>query len=345
MKNTSKKIIVSVLTLVLTIIALGTTTFAWFSLSTVSKVSNITGTVTAGDGLEIRMVLYGDDDGSGQLEVLAATPWKANLSEEDVSTFINSIYGGKTLSAVTTPNGRAFTSMGQANLNGNQVIQLGVGALANEDFIEFEVEFRSQAEGKVLLTEVIFNYEGKDVWMDIDGASYLQTPTVTDRNRVVTNAAYGARILFDWNEDVSEVVAFQYSDNTNNIRINGDGYVDGNTTMGQTPVENGQWSFLTVSKGLEIYNADDEVIEETDFPSITLVRAYGNSSVKTGEDEADPYRVEVTLEENLSGAGTMNAFKGSTVVRIWIEGWDADTYDSIYNSVLDISLTFEKDDE
>ena len=53
MKKTTKRMIISVLTLVLTVAALGTTTFAWFSLSTTSQISNISGQVTGGEGLEI----------------------------------------------------------------------------------------------------------------------------------------------------------------------------------------------------------------------------------------------------------------------------------------------------
>lgn len=58
MKNYSKKIITSVLTLVIMVVALGTGVFAWFTMNTKTEATNLTGSAEAGDG-----GFYISDDG------------------------------------------------------------------------------------------------------------------------------------------------------------------------------------------------------------------------------------------------------------------------------------------
>src|SRR5690554_1319203 len=60
MKNLSKKAILSILSLVLTFVALGATTFAWFSLGTTAVVNPFEVQVKGSEGLEI--TLEGDDN-------------------------------------------------------------------------------------------------------------------------------------------------------------------------------------------------------------------------------------------------------------------------------------------
>ena len=55
MKKLSRKLLISIFTLVITVLAVGASTFAWFALSTTSQVSNIGGKVTGGEGIEVRL--------------------------------------------------------------------------------------------------------------------------------------------------------------------------------------------------------------------------------------------------------------------------------------------------
>ena len=55
MKKVTKRIILSIVSLAFIAVALGTTTFAWFTLSNVATVSDIEGTVQAGEGIEITL--------------------------------------------------------------------------------------------------------------------------------------------------------------------------------------------------------------------------------------------------------------------------------------------------
>ncbi len=323
MKKLSKKIIVSVLTLVLTVVALGTTTFAWFSLSTVANISNITGEVTAGEGIEVR--LYGEYGASG----VYATDWKANLSETDVKDFIDTIFANQELTAVTTADGVAYKQMaatagGLLHLNGN--------AEANVDYLKFEVQFRSQniVDVGLLSLEFVIDENNPKVFSP-DGAAYVQVDGESAGNLPVeTHAAYAARVSFGQTESGTYVVrSFQLP---GDIDVNSAGdAVEGNTFMtGSTPIAAGQWEYLTVSKGLQIFaNATASDPIESPFTGITFLKA----------DENDD---STALEALVIPVATDNSgmFEGSVDVRIWIEGWDADAYDAIYATVLNVSLTF-----
>ena len=53
MSKLSRKLVLSVLTLVLSVVALGTTTFAWFALGQSATIDQFQLQATAGEGLEI----------------------------------------------------------------------------------------------------------------------------------------------------------------------------------------------------------------------------------------------------------------------------------------------------
>src|SRR5690554_4150296 len=114
MKNSTKRIIMSVLTLVLTVVALGTTTFAWFSIGNIATVTGISGNVQAGDGLEVRLhnsinIAEGKTNyDSGFLN---------HLTDAEFLAYLDSI-GGYDVDnpfefvAVTTANGTSFNELG-----------------------------------------------------------------------------------------------------------------------------------------------------------------------------------------------------------------------------------------
>ena len=59
MKNLTKKLFLSMLTVAFAVVALGTTTFAWFTLSTEAKVEVFDAQVSAGSGFEIAVTAKG----------------------------------------------------------------------------------------------------------------------------------------------------------------------------------------------------------------------------------------------------------------------------------------------
>lgn len=314
MKNFNKKILMSVLTLVLTVIALGTTTFAWFSLSTVSKINHIEGTVTGGDGLELRLV------GTNAEGESVETDWKANLSKGDVEAFIDNLFGGQKFDAVTTTNPTGtFTKMG-TNDDGDMV--LGTATTANVDYMEFTIDFRSQAPGNVVLSNI--ELDGTAFDYPITGGEYLQYQGQTADGKLLvhTNPAYAARVSFDG------VVIEHNEEDFDGVTVSG------NHAGQTTGVVHGQYSFLTKSKGIILRDGAVEIEDPTAF-DIASTTMHDEISETDGAGDTT-YVVETAL----AGSGTL--YEGSLVVRIWIEGWDADAYDSIFRGTLVVSMEFMK---
>src|SRR5690554_2619974 len=113
MTKISKKAILSVLSLVLTFVALGATTFAWFSLGTTATVSPFDLEVKGSEGLEIQ--LSGDNS------------WYSTINKDLIKGHITNLItsantgaeldellddGRFIMNAVTTEDGKDFFTYG-----------------------------------------------------------------------------------------------------------------------------------------------------------------------------------------------------------------------------------------
>ncbi len=319
MKKTTKRMIISVLTLVLTVAALGTTTFAWFSLSTTSNVSNIEGTVTGGEGLEVRIV--------GPMKT---TNWMANIDVKGQQVF-DELFR---FDAVTTNDATnwTFTKMAQDETG---YILLNQPAVANSDYLEFEIQLRSQLGGTVQLTGLTF--DGSLVDFVNDGEDYYQyDESVATNYTVRTKVAYSARISFT--EELGSGTTggnwvYQYGDADGALRPVEDGgvyTVQGNYVMGEQGVAVGQWSYLTDSRGLTISQS----------PGVSYTPE--NANILAADTDIRDGSTPKTVVNLVPGVGGENYYGAKLKVRIWVEGWDADAYDSIYKAVLNINLIFQK---
>lgn len=302
MKKSSKRIIVSVLTLVLTVVALTTTTFAWFSLSSVSSVNGITGEIMAGDGLEVALTNINTSALPGDFQ--------NNLNESHFTKFMTNNASDFKFGAVTTKDNKKFTKLGMKD----EKLMLGLEADGNKDFLEFKLTFRSEQAGTVKLTNYSFPESGTRTFEP--EKEFQQTRGIgPSKNAVVTNASYGARLSFKTG-DTSK--AYQLGEEGNN------------NTANNTGISEGQWSFLD-SKSVYIYDTNEaEVVEQVTNPGL-----YKMFTAETTIAENDQI-VELVKPEGATH------YVGKTIVRIWIEGWDADTYDSIFDLSLKVAMTFKK---
>ena len=336
MKKTTKRMIISVLTLVLTVAALGTTTFAWFSLSTTSQISNISGQVTGGEGLEVRLVRDGG----------TSSGWMANIDADTLANFYPENFR---FEAVTTadPEASEFFMMQQSE---EGFISLNGPTSKNMHYLEFDIQLRSQTPGIVRLTGLEFpDATNPQVTFPIDGNAYEQYNNLGANTgyTVLTRAKNGARVSIsqlDENRDQVEGNTQVYQNGDSVTPTNEDGslrYNDpniiGNHVMGNTGVHFGQWSYLTDSRGLRIYSDVSDPtnpIQLTNPTSITILEAH------TDVIDSSTYRTTINLLEG--GVGGTGYYSASFRVRIWIEGWDADSYDSIYHALLSVNFTFQK---
>lgn len=372
MKKLSKKLLISIFTLVITVLAVGASTFAWFALSTTSQVSNIGGQVTIGAGMKVRLYHVKKVDGGD--DIVTDSGWKSNLNDEDVTKFLTTIATNKfEFKAVNSLDGR--TNFTKLALDSNGLLRLGQDTEANVDYLEFKIQFRSASEGTASLTKYDFD-EGKNPLkiINMDTDKYLQynanDNTVLSNHSVETKAAFGARVSFTTEDDINDpkfnTTVYQHA------KTNSDGNlvlvtkevegediptITGNYVMEQTGVVVGQWSYLNAGLGIKVYpkigNDAFALPAGTEEGSQLLA----NALTETKDVEGD-FITTVALKDSTVNTGTVenpvytygsdNAnekYFGEFDVRLWIEGWDADTYDVILTMPLYISLKFKYEEK
>lgn len=304
MIKTTKGILLPVITLMFILIALTTTTFAWLTLGKVAVVSNISGDIIVGDGIEIALGIEGS----------RLTNYKSHLTASDWQLVMNELSDYRT-NAVTTINGNDFYKLVFNNIDGKYGLYKSE-AIKNVDYLDIEIYFKSNTSGTIYLTDfeiisepVLFDPR---VNYDIDGSGIKE---VNSFNAYAMNAA---RLMIG-----------------NNI-YQVDDIIPSNTHITNKGVNYGQFSYLTNMKN-DIYwsntsNNLEQLIKltETNITDVEIANALVN--ITNGE-------VEVALLNNSNS----NDYTAKVSVKLWIEGFDADAYDAIFGANLGVTLNFRKE--
>lgn len=86
MKKLTRKITLSLVAILFAVIALGTTTYAWFTLGTSATVSSIDGTVKAAEGIEVSLDYNTDNSKKNWSNSLKFSKEKAYLGSQKIGT-------------------------------------------------------------------------------------------------------------------------------------------------------------------------------------------------------------------------------------------------------------------
>lgn len=134
MNSITRKLVLSILTVVLTVIALGTTTFAWFTLTNTSVIQPFNAQVVSDTGIEVAI-------GSSTADPLTLQ-WRTVITTQEIYDYIESVHGvdGFRFTHVTTPNGYDFYDMNN------------VGVTAG--YLEIPLHFRSDNEQQIRWNQV-----------------------------------------------------------------------------------------------------------------------------------------------------------------------------------------------
>ena len=294
MSKLSRKAILAVLSLVLTFVALGATTFAWFSLGTTATVEQFNVNVKGSEGLEINF-----DGKKGWFTTLNS----ARMAEYITGT--DGVFEGKRLEAVTTATGHdGFLKM--IGLTGTSVNT--IGAVANTDYLEFTLNFRTKLENQTLkLTNLTLDSEGMNFEADTmftnEGGTKINDLSGTVPSWEVF-PHYGARVSLAG----TATTIFQSGATGTNIDYD-------------------------LTKGAHDYVAKKSGLAGTlTAPDSTFIDAVNNASTATSFDNL------VTFGTPAEADGY---FYAKVVVRVWLEGWDGNTYDALFDGSLQVSLAFE----
>lgn len=158
MNTLTRKLVLTVLTVVLTVVALGSTTFAWFTLTNTSVIQNFNASVATDIGIEVAL----GDEGLP----LASLEFTTVLTTQDILDYIEAEYGPTfRFSHVTSPDGINFEELSGLNVT--------------TGYLAIPLHFRSNSSDSINWASVLVNTAD---------SSYTTATTFVDSKGVTRNA-------------------------------------------------------------------------------------------------------------------------------------------------------------
>lgn len=298
MRKLTQKLVLSVVTMALVVIALGTSTFAWFTLTDTAKVDTFNAEVQAGNGILVSL------DNVNFYTVIDSTTMNA---------FLVSKYG---------VNGTQFNLKDRTSKEGRIFLDR-INTPVTDGYIEFDLFFRSDSALNINVDGVVLSGGTKSWTPDVDfvGASGSGVVAGTP---ITVNAYDAARVsvtglLMDGN---ALDAAPESGSSTTFIYKTSQTETFGDLTKGAVAY----WNAVNTGTSTDITTGPNT----TDFAAAIAAKNTGASGL------ADQV---ITLTETGSSTGI---YKGAVRVRVWIEGWDADAYNSIFDAALTVMLQFKR---
>lgn len=308
MSNVTRKLVLSLIAVVLTVIALGTTTFAWFTITNVAAVQPFQAQVISDEGIEIAI-------GTGDPMTLE---WKTTLTTQDIYNYIDSVYGANAFrfNHVTSPDGRNFYGLGTGS----------TGSGTTEGYLSLPLNFRSDSTSEINWTQVVLS--GTQ-------ASFTTRVSFTDSKGVDRNAnssffvnpADAIRVsISGMIAGVTTTTVYENPLSSTNTVLGG--LVDADLRGEQEDVL-GTLTYIGVD-GAQNYFYRSNAILPGGIESVTVVPTVDTiTSTKV---------LDMTSGQMLIADAE---YYGTITVRVWFEGWDAEGYNALLGRIISLSLRFE----
>jgi hypothetical protein len=311
MNSITRKLVLSILTVVLTVVALGTTTFAWFTLTNTAVVQPFQAEITSDTGIEVALGIpvAGEED---------ELNWVTTLTTAAIQDYIETAYTAFTFTHVTTMNGSVFSTLGTTSMTGT-----------TSGYLSIPVNFRSNSANRILWSTVSLSagelpWQSDVAFTGAKGDSYIAGDSVG----IDASDAFRIAIIGNVAADPSHVVAYENGNTTTNVVLDGDG----------------------VAMDLR---GTTELVDVEGVPTPTYIGVNGamnyfyrkNASLPFGADAVTVLDTIQTLAENpvldLAVSETAGAANyGQLVIRVWLEGWDANAYNSVLGRMITASFVF-----
>src|SRR5690554_2798145 len=313
MKKISKKAILSILTLVLTVVVLGASTFAWFTLGTTATVDNFDVNVTSSEGLEISL------DGNNWYTRLNSDIMRDYIENQVTTARLNND-GDFVMDAVTTSDGIDFFKF---SISGNEMVHTESDkAVANEDFLQLQFKLRTKVNQKVILSNL-------GVTSTLESWTSDQDFTLAKGNTPVTSTGSTSSINADLadalrvsvlavashGDDVTDPVVFE-KDNTGSTNTTG--------TLAKDSSDNYIGAFEYYSKKSGFTN-----LLETNFEPKSATANFGSNTTKLAD----------FTSQTLSGGE--DYYTVDVTFNIWFEGYDNEAFDAVLDQMVSIVLAFQ----
>ena len=310
MNSITRKLVLSILTVVLTVVALGTTTFAWFTLTNTAVVQPFQAEITSDTGIEVAIgvPVAGEEDNLN---------WVTTLTTAAIQDYIETLTFTE-FTHVTTANAVDFTTLGTSSMTGT-----------TSGYLSIPINFRSNSANRILWSSVTLT-SGSAPWQaDVaftgaKGASYIPGDSVpidaADAFRIAVIGTVGV---------ATNVVGYELPDSESNVVLDGDG----------APMD---------LRGIQEDIDPDPIGEDLRYIGVNGAMNYfyrKNASLPFGVEAVSVLNTIQALSDNpvldLAASETSGAaWYGQITIRIWLEGWDANAYNSVLGRMITTSFVF-----
>ncbi|PKK91837.1 MAG: hypothetical protein CVV62_00810 [Tenericutes bacterium HGW-Tenericutes-7] len=301
MSRIARKLVLSIVTVVLTVFALGSTTFAWFTLTNTAQVQPFQAQIVADTGIEIAV-------GNVPAEGITALNWVTTLTTAQMQAFIEQEFtSGFRFNIVTTADGSTFETLGV-----DQMVE------ANGGYLEIPLHFRSNTANRILWSQVTLT-SPSDPWLNDVSFTYVDGTVRNAGANIPIDASNAMRISVSGTvNSLANIVAYEKpaGDMISNFNVVlGTGGDLSNGGIGDPGAMN---YYYAKSNALPFgTSAVTTLATITSLSSNPVVDLTPGSVVDAGQE-----------------------FYGVVIVRVWLEGWDANAYNSVLNRIITASLRF-----
>lgn len=338
MRKLTTKLLFAIISAAFALVALGTTTFAWFTLTNEAEISQFDAQITAGEGLEISL------DGTNFYTTIPANVIQAKIKSLKV-----------TLKDITSPNGIDMYPLGPQNPDTKiDYIEAPQGNESNP-YIEFDLWVRSPVEGTVVkLSSVSFSSNtGDDTWTPdtifVNAKGKLVVPYIDAAAlKAAAPALKAAGIIKNYTLQDETLVSVTYGEGEDEDIFT----VEDKVVFGPQAYYAHDALRLSISDGsttVVYQNAEtttNTLLEEEPIPN-GMVDYYKNKNgidlIATYTSDENTITLPTTTEVTTNNKPLLTTLGDATVpteltVRIWIEGWDPDTFNAILTQKIYVSL-------
>jgi len=305
MNKLMRKLSISILAVVFAVVAMGATTFAWFTITNTAKINQFEVEVTAGSGFEIAVTNVGG----------APSAWKSTITKAEVEAAI----GNVVLKDLTSTDGATFYPISEIGVDVNGTDDYKLGDAVTDGYAEFDIHFRSKAAGTVKLNmeETNITSTGKTKVADVAfDEAYTGGDSFTATSDVLAYAMNAARMAIIESNTLKVILEKA------GATLNTAGTLDNTVGFGTAH-----------AKGALAYYIAKNQIDTTGMVLSGL--GTGPNTEKFGDT------VYTTKIADIATGPSNEWYTGKITVRIWLEGWDAECLNVIFSDTLEVKIQFE----
>ncbi len=317
MKKLTKKTLMAIFALVLAVVALGTTTYAWFTIGQTVTTESIELNVRSDEGLEVRYVAISSSNNSPWMqEVIPASVLQNGISADYATTFSQ-----WTFDHVTSKDGVEFKKLNTAGAAPALTAAIASGDVRKKDsgILEFQLEFRTKASGASISWSSVSLDSTAKAWAPSVEYTHNKTDFNPDNSEGTVPA--GKELTKYYAHHAARVVVANADASV--VKVYEDGTTTINTPLSGTTApawDKGAHDYFNTITGKTIQSA---------WPTGVGVATTFTDAGNTG------FTVPFATVAESDGF-----YHVTLTIRVYLEGFDPDTINGILGGKLNVGLVF-----